>query len=69
MSRPHFLYRQFDAAGRLVRTAWEGSLDGHDISITWDGCDQSGREAPAGIYLVRVESTAGEAMGRLVKTR
>jgi hypothetical protein len=31
--------------------------------------DDTGRSAPAGIYLVRVESGAGEAVGRLVKTR
>jgi flagellar hook assembly protein FlgD len=37
--------------------------------ITWDGKDRSGRDAPAGIYLVRVESTGGQALGRLVKTR
>jgi hypothetical protein len=57
----------FDATGRLVRTAWEGSLDGREVTITWDGRDQSGRETPAGIYLLRVESTGGEAVGRLVK--
>jgi flagellar hook assembly protein FlgD len=57
------------ASGRLVRTAWEGGLDGRVRTITWDGKDQSGRQTPAGIYLVRVESTAGEVLGRLVKTR
>ena len=59
----------FDAAGRLVRTAWEGSLDGREVTITWDGRDQSGRETPAGIYLVRVEGAAVETTGRLVKTQ
>jgi hypothetical protein len=69
----------FDAVGRLVRTAWDGNLDGREMTIVWDGRDQSGREVPAGIYLVRVKSTApaggtppkgstsGEATGRLVK--
>jgi hypothetical protein len=57
----------FDAAGRLLCTAWEGNLDGREVTIRWDGKGQSGREASAGIYLVRVESTAGEGMGRLVK--
>jgi flagellar hook assembly protein FlgD len=59
----------FDAAGRLVRTAWEGSLDGREVTISWDGKDQSGREVPAGIYLLRAQSPAGEALGRLVKTQ
>lgn len=57
----------FDAAGRLVRTVWEGSLDGREVALTWDGHDQSGREAPAGIYLLRVESAGGVATGRLVR--
>jgi flagellar hook assembly protein FlgD len=57
----------FDASGRLVRTAWEGSLGGREVAIIWDGRDQSGRETPAGVYLLRVESTGGDAMGRLVK--
>ncbi|MFH1575054.1 MAG: FlgD immunoglobulin-like domain containing protein, partial [Acidobacteriota bacterium] len=59
----------FDAAGRLVRSVWEGSPDGSETAIKWNGKDESGREAPAGIYLVRVESTTGEATGRLIKTR
>ncbi len=59
----------FDAGGRLIRTAWQGSLDGRRMAIPWDGRDQAGREAPAGIYLVRVESAGGEPLVRLVKTR
>lgn len=59
----------FDAAGRLVRTAWEGRLDEREVAIAWDGKDQAGRETPAGMYLVRVESSGGGAVGRLVKMR
>jgi hypothetical protein len=55
-------------SGRLVRTAWQAGLDGHEVAIAWDGRDDSGRRAPAGVYLVRVESGAGAAVGRLVKT-
>ena len=59
----------FDAAGRLVRTAWNGTLTGHTFAVTWDGRDDSGREAPAGIYLVRAEGVSGRAVGRLVMIR
>jgi hypothetical protein len=59
----------FDAAGRLVRTAWNGTLTGHTFAVSWDGRDDSGREAPAGIYLVRAEGVSGRAVSRLVLVR
>ena len=59
----------FDAAGRLVRTAWTGMLSGRVLTVTWDGRDDSGREAATGIYMVRLESGSGNAIGRLVKLR
>ena len=59
----------FDAAGRLVRTAWSGMLNGRAFNVTWDGRDDSGREAATGIYMARIESESGHAIGRLVKLR
>jgi hypothetical protein len=59
----------FDAAGRLVRTAWNGMLNGRAFNVTWDGRDDSGRQAGTGIYMVRLESGSGSATGRLVKLR
>jgi hypothetical protein len=40
----------FDPAGRLVRTAWEGDLDGREVTITWDGRADDGRKVASGIY-------------------
>jgi hypothetical protein len=57
----------FDASGRLVRTAWNGILNGRAFNVTWDGRDDSGRVAATGIYMVRLESGSGTAIGRLVK--
>jgi hypothetical protein len=59
----------FDAAGRLVRTAWNGTLTGHTFAVSWNGRDDSGREAPAGVYLVRAEGIPGRAVSRLVMIR
>jgi hypothetical protein len=56
----------FDPAGRLVRTLVRA--DGN-APLEWDGCDDAGRDVPTGIYIVRVGSTAGEAVARLVKIR
>ena len=59
--------RVFDVRGRLVRTLVPGRLDGAEGSIRWDGRDETGRAMPAGLYLCRLESDAGNAMRRLVK--
>lgn len=59
----------FDAAGRQVRTAWDGMLNGRAFTVTWDGRDDHGREAPAGIYLVRLEGAPGSAVSRVVLIR
>ena len=37
-----------DLRGRLVRNLEPGTLGG---AFVWDGCDQKGQEAPAGVYL------------------
>jgi hypothetical protein len=57
----------FGAGGRLVRTAWDGMLSGGVRTVTWDGRDGSGREAPPGVYLVRLASASGDAVERVVK--
>jgi hypothetical protein len=58
-----------DASGRLVRTAWNGMLNGRAVAVTWDGRDDFGRDTAPGIYMVRLVSGSGHAIGRLVKLR
>jgi hypothetical protein len=59
----------FNAAGRLVRTPWKGTLTGRAFTVSWDGRDDSGSEVPAGVYLVRAESASESAVRRLVLIR
>ena len=59
----------FNAAGRLVRTPWKGTLTGRAFTVSWDGRDESGREVPAGVYLIRAQGTSGSAVRRLVLIR
>jgi hypothetical protein len=47
-----------DPAGRLVRTLARGVAE--PGSVTWDGLDERGREAPAGIYMVRLTERNGK---------
>ncbi len=59
----------YDPAGRQVRALWRGVASEGEAAITWDGRDAAGRAVPAGVYLVRVATPAGEARERLVLTR
>lgn len=59
----------FDAAGRRVRTLERVGEPGPDgeWSLSWDGRDDEGRPAAAGVYGVRLETDGGSATGRLVR--
>ena len=59
----------FDASGRVVRRLHDGELPAGETRFSWDGRDDAGREIPAGVYLVRVTTPAGEASGRVVLTQ
>jgi len=43
-----------DAAGRLVRNLWDEEVKSGPGSVTWNGRDESGRHAGAGVYFTRV---------------
>lgn len=51
-----------DARGRLVRTLVDGHLAAGEHAFAWDGRDDAGRRAPAGVYLLRAETPAGVAV-------
>jgi hypothetical protein len=58
----------FDLRGARVSTLMGGEVlpaGGH--ATTWDGRDQAGRVARAGIYLVRLEAGGGTFSGRIVR--
>ena len=58
-----------DASGRRVRSAWQGALNGRTTTVPWDGRDDSGRDAPSGVYLARLKSGSASVVVRLVKAR
>jgi len=59
----------FDASGRMVRRLHEGGLPAGETSLSWDGRDDAGRDVPAGVYFVKVATSAGETSGGVVLTR
>jgi flagellar basal-body rod modification protein FlgD len=54
--------RVFDGTGRLVRDLSPGAMSAGTRGLRWDGRDQAGRLAPAGLYWI--EARAGEWRAR-----
>ena len=46
----------YDARGRLVRSLLEGERPAGASFVDWDGRDQAGRDAAAGLYFVRFQA-------------
>jgi len=44
----------YDLRGRLIAVPLDLLVTARENEVTWDGCDQRGRPAPAGSYLVRL---------------
>lgn len=59
----------FDAAGRRVRTLANGSRAAGVHALVWDGRDDGGATAGAGLYFVRVRAGTRGAERRVVLTR
>jgi probable HAF family extracellular repeat protein len=57
--------RIFDVSGREVATIVEANLSAGPHVARWDGRDRSGHAAPAGAYLVRIDTGAAVVTGKL----
>ncbi len=61
--------RIYDALGKLVRTLVDGEMSPGDHSVSWTGRDEEGAPVPSGLYLVRLEAGARDAVRKLVLLR
>jgi hypothetical protein len=59
----------YDAGGRRVRSLASGTLAAGEQLVRWDGRDDSGHEAPAGLYFARLEAGSETRQLRLALTR
>ncbi len=50
----------YDIAGRLVRTIATGSYESGLHVTRWDGNDETGHKAAAGLYFLRISRSWGE---------
>jgi len=56
----------FSVQGRLVRRLVEGPQTAGIHTATWDGRDDAGRRASAGIYYYRLQTAEGRFEKRMV---
>lgn len=61
--------RLFTADGRSIRTLLDAPMPAGDHSVRWDGLDDAGNAAPAGVYFVRIETADGVQSTKLVLAR
>ena len=58
-----------DLAGRHVRTLADGVLAPGEHALRWNGLDDEGHAAGAGIYFVRLEAAGERRTARIVRLR
>ncbi len=61
----YYCVEVYDFCGRLVRLVEDGFGEG-EVSVVWDGRDDSGAPVPAGMYLVCAKSGANAAVTKVV---
>jgi hypothetical protein len=54
----HVSLRIYDAAGRLVRTLYDGYREAGVYAETWDGRGDAGRAATSGVYFYKLQAGA-----------
>jgi len=58
-----------EASGRTVAVLHEGRLSAGEHAFAWSGTDTNGRRVPSGAYFVRVRTSAGARLERVVLIR
>lgn len=59
----------YDLQGRRIRRLVSGTVAPGHKDARWDGRDESGRVAPAGMYLVRMQTGTRVFTGRILRLR
>ena len=65
--RQKFFPTIHDMVGKQIKVLTGESVSGKDLLWEWDGTDDAGREISPGIYFVRVKTSNGEMIRKLIK--
>jgi len=59
----------FDATGAIIATLFDGQASAGSNSVRWNGCDQSGRSMPSGMYFYHLEGQGVNLGGKMALVR
>ena len=60
----------YDITGRLVANlSGQISVIGHQLSVRWDGTDETGKSLPGGVYIVRIDNRGFNTKEKLLLIR
>jgi hypothetical protein len=60
----------YDTAGRLIKSFRQSTSTEHNKSeLSWDGCDDNGRQLPGGIYFIELKSGNQSKTEKVIKLR
>ena len=59
----------YDQQGRRVRQLFEGSAPAGEHDAVWDGRDATGRRAPSGLYIYRLDAEGSTLSGKVFSIR
>ncbi len=59
----------YDICGRMVKTVFEGEKPGGRHNFVWDGRDQAGKRAAAGVYFIKAETGYGKMLEKIISIR
>ncbi len=65
----HIRITIYDVAGRVVTELLDATRPAGDHDLVWSGRGRDGRDVPAGVYFVRLQSEAGTASRKIVLLR
>jgi len=63
----HAVVDVFDVRGARVRRLFAGEAPAGPSTLAWDGCDDRGRRAAAGLYFVALGADGRSARSRVVR--
>jgi flagellar hook assembly protein FlgD len=67
--RGRVMLKVYSVSGRLVRDLIDEEVSAGIHDVSWDGCDETGRRAAAGVYFYQLSAPGIEESRRMILLR